>query len=625
MIALKSELAGAARWQDDPARARAEMADVQRVARESLPRPRDVGGYRRVEPRDGAGRRPGRPRPRPGSTVGSSPALGVALPAIDRTRCSAWAVREVRHEHPPPQRGPGPRRSASRPETDDGGGGDLDDRRVDDRRGRGTAAAVGRPGSGAGDARTAIWARAPASLGLRRARRPRSAARSRRPGLPDGGFRLRVRCRSDDPACSLAEDQALVRGALAALLGLEHDLEVVAEVARGDEVVAAALETAPDVALLDIEMPGLDGLAAAAQLRDRPARCRVLIVTTFGRPGYLRRAMEAGARGFLSRTRRRPSSPRRSVASPPASASSIRRWRSSPSEGTNPLSMREREVLATSLEVATIAEMASRLSLSEGTVRNHLSAAIQKARRAQPGRGGADRRREGLARAGRRSLTARSAHEAHEPDSGPRRDKVSRFRAPRQHRRRDAPEPDNIEPTNHPRSRPDVHRHVHPSEPRGRAARGTGKKVAAIRREGRLPAVVFGHGIDSENVSLDAHEFDLLRRHVGQNALIDLSVHGEKPRPVLIHGVQVHPVHRRPLHVDLFLVRMTEELIVDVPLVSTGVSRGHRGRGRNAPPSDRERPRPGPSGSPPAVDRVLDRLAHRLRRRDQGLRPDDPG
>lgn len=99
-----------------------------------------------------------------------------------------------------------------------------------------------------------------------------------------------------------------------------------------------------------------------------------------------------------------------------------------------------------------------------------------------------------------------------------------------------------------------------------------GKKVAGLRREGRLPAVVFGHGLGSENVSLDAHEFDLLRRKAGQNALIDLSVHGTKARPVLVHGVQVHPVNRRPLHVDLFLVRMTEELTVDVPLVAIGIS-----------------------------------------------------
>jgi large subunit ribosomal protein L25 len=100
----------------------------------------------------------------------------------------------------------------------------------------------------------------------------------------------------------------------------------------------------------------------------------------------------------------------------------------------------------------------------------------------------------------------------------------------------------------------------------------TGKKVAELRRGGRLPGVVFGNGIESENVSIDAHEFDLLRRHVGQNALIDLSIHGKSSRPVLVQGVQVHPVNRRPLHVDLFLVRMTEELTVDVPLVAIGTS-----------------------------------------------------
>jgi large subunit ribosomal protein L25 len=99
-----------------------------------------------------------------------------------------------------------------------------------------------------------------------------------------------------------------------------------------------------------------------------------------------------------------------------------------------------------------------------------------------------------------------------------------------------------------------------------------GKKVAGLRREGRLPAVVYGHGISSENVSLDAHEFELLRRKAGQNALIDLSVGGKKGRPVLVHDVQVHPVNRRPLHVDLFLVRMTEEMTVDVPLVPVGTS-----------------------------------------------------
>jgi large subunit ribosomal protein L25 len=98
----------------------------------------------------------------------------------------------------------------------------------------------------------------------------------------------------------------------------------------------------------------------------------------------------------------------------------------------------------------------------------------------------------------------------------------------------------------------------------------TGKAVKKLRAAGLLPAVVYGHGVDSTNVTIDAHEFDLLRRRVGPNALIDLSVDGKKADPVLINGVQIHPVSRRPLHADLFLVRMTEELTVDVRLVPTG-------------------------------------------------------
>jgi len=99
-----------------------------------------------------------------------------------------------------------------------------------------------------------------------------------------------------------------------------------------------------------------------------------------------------------------------------------------------------------------------------------------------------------------------------------------------------------------------------------------GKKVAALRSAGRLPGVVFGHGVESASVTVDAHDFELLRRKTGQNALVDLSVDGKKALPVLIQSVQVHPVTRRPLHVDLFLVRMTEELTVDVPLVPIGAS-----------------------------------------------------
>ena len=100
-----------------------------------------------------------------------------------------------------------------------------------------------------------------------------------------------------------------------------------------------------------------------------------------------------------------------------------------------------------------------------------------------------------------------------------------------------------------------------------------GKKVATLRHAGRLPAVVFGHGVDSMSVSVDTHDFEQLRRHTGPNALVDLTVTGGKSQPVLIQGVQVHPVTRRPLHVDLFVVRMTEELTVDVPLIPTGTSR----------------------------------------------------
>jgi large subunit ribosomal protein L25 len=100
----------------------------------------------------------------------------------------------------------------------------------------------------------------------------------------------------------------------------------------------------------------------------------------------------------------------------------------------------------------------------------------------------------------------------------------------------------------------------------------TGKKVARLRHEGRLPAVVYGHGMTSEPLTVDAHEFDLLRRHVGASTLVDLKVDGKKTRPVLVSSIQIHPIHRRPLHVDLFAVRMTEELTVEVQLVGTGAA-----------------------------------------------------
>jgi len=177
----------------------------------------------------------------------------------------------------------------------------------------------------------------------------------------------------------LAEDQALVRGALAALLGLEGDIEIVAQVGRGDEVLDAALASRPDVALLDIEMPGLDGLSVAAGLHARMPACGILIVTTFGRPGYLRQAMSSGASGFVLKDApasqlavaiRRVARGER-VVDPGLAIAAL-------SEGDNPLSEREREVLAASIALGTIADVAASLSLSEGTVRNHLSAAIQK-------------------------------------------------------------------------------------------------------------------------------------------------------------------------------------------------------------------------------------------------------
>ncbi|MEO3929424.1 response regulator transcription factor [Micromonosporaceae bacterium B7E4] len=177
----------------------------------------------------------------------------------------------------------------------------------------------------------------------------------------------------------LADDQALVRGALAALLSLEPDLTVVAEVGRGDEVLDAAGRTRPDVALLDVEMPGLDGIAVTAALQAELPECRVLVVTTFGRPGYLRRAMEAGAGGFVVKdtpARRLADAVRRvhaglRVVDPTLAAETL-------ATGTSPLTERETEVLRAARSGGTAADLARGLHLSEGTVRNHLSAAIGK-------------------------------------------------------------------------------------------------------------------------------------------------------------------------------------------------------------------------------------------------------
>ncbi|WP_020013987.1 response regulator transcription factor [Promicromonospora sukumoe] len=177
----------------------------------------------------------------------------------------------------------------------------------------------------------------------------------------------------------LADDQALVRGALAALLDLEPDLEVVAQVGRGDEVVPAAREAGADVALLDVEMPGLDGIAAAAALAADVPGCRSLVVTTFGRPGYLRRALDAGAAGFvvkdtpsgqLADAVRRVHSGLR-VVDPDLAVASL-------TVGASPLTEQESRVLTLAADGGTVAQVAGEAHLSEGTVRNYLSSAMGK-------------------------------------------------------------------------------------------------------------------------------------------------------------------------------------------------------------------------------------------------------
>ncbi|MCL3998702.1 response regulator transcription factor [Streptomyces lavenduligriseus] len=177
----------------------------------------------------------------------------------------------------------------------------------------------------------------------------------------------------------LAEDQGMMRGALALLLGMEEDIEVVAQLGSGDGIVDAVLARSADVALLDIELPGMSGLDAAADLRTRAPGCRVLILTTFGRPGYLRRAMEAGAAGFLVKdgpVEELAAAIRRvlageTVVDPVLAAAAL-------SAGPSPLTPRECEVPKASVDGATVADVAARLHLSESTVRNYLSSAIGK-------------------------------------------------------------------------------------------------------------------------------------------------------------------------------------------------------------------------------------------------------
>ncbi|HET9499434.1 MAG TPA: response regulator transcription factor [Marmoricola sp.] len=177
----------------------------------------------------------------------------------------------------------------------------------------------------------------------------------------------------------LAEDQAMMRGALAVLLDLEPDIEVVGQVADGAEILAAARELRPDVALLDIELPHVSGLDAAADLVAELPGCRVVMLTTFSRPGYLQRAMAAGAHGFLVKdgpadglaASVRQVVAGRTVIDPELAGAALR-------TGASPLTDRERDVLAAAEDGSTVADIARALFLSESTVRNYLSAAIGK-------------------------------------------------------------------------------------------------------------------------------------------------------------------------------------------------------------------------------------------------------
>jgi two-component system, NarL family, response regulator DesR len=177
----------------------------------------------------------------------------------------------------------------------------------------------------------------------------------------------------------IAEDQTMVRQALVALLELEPDIEVVAQAATGDEALAMARRHGPDVAVLDIEMPGASGIEVARRLQADRFAGKVVIVTTFDRPGYLRAAMAAGASGFLLKDAPaadlaaaiREVAAGGRVVDPSLAAAAL-------AQGDSPLTDRETEVLAAAAGHDAIADIAARLHLSNGTVRNHLSAAIQK-------------------------------------------------------------------------------------------------------------------------------------------------------------------------------------------------------------------------------------------------------
>jgi two-component system response regulator DesR len=358
VIALKAQLARK-RLPHDPEKAAADVADIEAVTRDAL---REVRQTVRLPPPRARRRARGRAdgARRGGDRRDDRPPAGRAA-ARRRGRPGLDGARGGDQRHPPQRRPPQRHPAGAGARRGDGGG---------RRRWR------GRPRSGRHQ-RRGPRARRPGGARAPGRRPPRGGSSRRRPRLPGargGAGRVGAVIR-----VLLAEDQAMVRGALAGLLSLEPDIEVVAQVARGDEVLEAALAQRPDVALLDIEMPGADGLEAAAQLRGELPGCKVLMLTTFGRPGYLRRAMEEGAAGFLlkddpadelARAIRRAVRGER-VVDPGLAAAAL-------SEGPSPLTARERDVLAAARQHATVADIASVLHLSPGTVRNYLSAAMGK-------------------------------------------------------------------------------------------------------------------------------------------------------------------------------------------------------------------------------------------------------
>ena len=177
----------------------------------------------------------------------------------------------------------------------------------------------------------------------------------------------------------LADDENLIRSALASLISLQEDLEVVAQAASGDEALAMARRYRPDVAVLDLQMPGLDGIAVAETLATDLPACASLILTSYGRPGHLKRALAAGVRGFLPKTVSAQvlADVVRSVhrggryVDPELAADAI-------SAGDSPLTAREADVLELAADGATVEEIAQRAALSPGTVRNYLSSAAAK-------------------------------------------------------------------------------------------------------------------------------------------------------------------------------------------------------------------------------------------------------